>query len=190
VAIVGLWFGAAGTGLLTWIYARHTGGHVLALALALALAAPTAWLVAARKPLMLYAAIATVAALSYNADLFLFGRFVDRTARPGVLDIDATPGIWPAPMSAPYGVRSYLKWAAGADYQRDVVVPMYDWYRVTLAFYSYFRSARKSVMFHAVGKRGEWVPFECAPLERVRARPHDEPDRMFLAFLSDRYCVR
>ena len=93
-------------------------------------------------------------------------------------------------MSGPYGIRGTFKYAAGADYQRDVVVPMYDWYRVTLAFYSYFRSDRTSVMFHRLGQRGDWIPFECGPLERARGLPHDERDQAFLAFLADRYCVR
>ena len=190
VAGVGLWFAAAGTGLLTWLYARHSAPLVLAVALALALAAPGAWLVNARRPLMCCAAIAAVAALSYNIDLVLFGRFVDRQARPGITDVDATPVFWPAPLAGAYGERGTFKWAAAPDYQRDVVVPIYDWYRVTLAFYSYFRSGRQSVLFHPLGQRGDWIPFTCAPVERAARAPHDGPDRLFLAFLSDRYCVR
>jgi hypothetical protein len=41
-------------------------------------------------------------------------------------------------------------------------VPLYDWYQVTLAFYSFFRSNRESVLFHPLGRRGDWIPFECA----------------------------
>jgi hypothetical protein len=37
IAVFGLWFAAAGTGVLTWLYARHTGSYMLALATALAL---------------------------------------------------------------------------------------------------------------------------------------------------------
>jgi hypothetical protein len=190
VAGLGLWFAAAGTGLLTWLYARHTAGHVLALALALALVSPATWLVAAQRPLMLYATITALAALSYNVDLFLFGRFVDSHVRPGIADVEAPAAAWPARFSGPYGERSYLKWSAGRDYQRDVVVPLYDWYQVTLAFYSFFRSNRESVLFHPLGRRGDWIPFECAALDRARPRAHDAGDRMFLDFLSDRYCVR
>ena len=190
VGILGLWFAAAGTGLLTWLYARHTAGHVLALSLALALAAPATWSAAAPRALSFFAAIAAVAAISYNVDLFLFSRFVDRHLRAGVQDVDAGPTPWPPPLSGPYGMRSYFKWAAADDYQRDVVVPIYDWYRVTLAFYSFFRSDRQGVLFHVVGRRGEWVPFECADIARARARPHDAKDEMFLAFLAERYCVR
>ena len=113
----------------------------------------------------------------------------------GIVDVDAPGSTWPAPLSGPYGIRGTFKYAAGkyaagGDYQRDVVVPMYDWYRVTLAFYSYFRSDRTSVMFHRLGQRGDWIPFECGPLERARDLPHDARDQAFLAFLADRYCVR
>jgi hypothetical protein len=185
-----LWFAAAGTGLLTWLYARHTASHLMAVALALALISPAAWLASARQPLMLCAAIAATAAVSYNADLFLFGRFVDRHLRPGVVDVETPSIAWPPPISEAYGMRSYLKWAAGADYPRDVVVPIYDWYEVTLAFYSFFRSDRQAVLFHPLDRPGAWVPFECAPLEATRRRPHDSGDEMFLAFLAERYCVR
>jgi hypothetical protein len=191
VAALGLWFAAAGTGLLTWLYARHTAPHVLAIALALALASPAAWLVNARLPLKICAAIAAVAALSYTADLMLFGRFVDRHLQAGVTDVDAVDGFWPPPLTGAYGDRGTFKWAAGADYQRDVVVPVYDWYQVTLAFYSYFRSERLGILFHPLaGHAGAWIPFTCGPIDRASRAPHDERDRQFLAFLTDRYCVR
>lgn len=190
VGCIGIALAAGGTGLLTWLFARHTASHVLAVALALALVSPSIWLAEARRPLLFYCAIAAAAAVSYNVDLFLFGRFFDRHVQAGVVDVDAPGTTWPAPLSGPYGIRGTFKWAAGADYPRDVVVPMYDWYRVTLAFYSYFRSDRTSVMFHRLGERGDWIPFQCGPIERARALPHDERDREFLAFLADRYCVR
>jgi hypothetical protein len=190
VGCIGIGLAAGGTGLLTWLFARHTASHVLAVALALALVSPSVWLVEARRPLLFYCAIASAAAISYNVDLFLFGRFFERHVQAGVVDVDAPGSTWPSPLSGPYGIRGTFKWAAGADYQRDVVVPMYDWYRVTLAFYSYFRSNRTSVMFHQLGQRGDWIPFECGPLDRPRSLSHDERDQMFLAFLSDRYCVR
>jgi hypothetical protein len=190
IGCIGIGLAAGGTGLLTYLFARHTASHVLAVALALAVVAPGVWLVEARRPLLFYSAIAAVAALSYNADLFLFGRFVGNHLQPGLVDVDDPRSAWPRPLSGPYGIRGTAKWAAGPDYQRDVVVPMYDWYRVTLAFYSYFRSDRTSVLFHHLGQRGDWIPFECGPLDRARSMPHDERDRMFLAFLSDHYCVR
>lgn len=187
---LGLWFAAAGTGLLTWLYARHTAPHVLAVTLALALVAPAAWLASARRPLLLCAAIAATAAVSYNVDLFLFGRFVDRHLQTGIVDV-ATPSVaWPSPMTGAYGMRSYLKWAAGPDYQRDVVVPIYDWYEVTLAFYSFFRSDRQAILFHALDRRGAWLPFECGPLAAVQRQPHDARDQMLMTFLMQHYCVR
>jgi hypothetical protein len=190
VGMLGLWFAAAGTGLLTWLYARHTAAHVLAIALALALVAPPVWLASARRPLLWCAAIAAAAYVSYAADLFLFGRFVDRHLKDGVADVTTPSFGWPARLGAEYGERSYLKWAAGADYQRDVVVPMYDWYEVTLAFYSYFRSDRRAVLFHPLQRRGAWIPFECPAVEAAQRRPHDARDTAFLAFLAERYCVR
>ena len=190
VAFFGLWFAAAGTGLLTWVYIRHTAGHVLAVSLALALAAPTAWLAASARPLLLFAAVMAVSAISYNADLFLFGRFVDRHLGPGIVDVDQPAADWPPRLAGSYGERSYLKWGAGPDYQRDVVVPIYDWYQVTLAFYSFFRSDRQAILFHPLGHKGDWYPFECGPVERALHRPHDEADRHFLTFLDERYCVR
>jgi hypothetical protein len=190
LGVVGIALAAGGTGLLTWLFARHTASHVLAVALALALVSPGIWLAESRRPLLFYCAIAATAAVSYNTDLFLFGRFFDRHAQVGIVDVDAPGATWPAPLSGPYGIRGTVKWAAGPDYQRDVVVPMYDWYRVTLAFYSYFRSDRTGVMFHELGQRGDWIPFVCGPLDRARSLPHDDRDQMFLAFLSDRYCVR
>ena len=93
-------------------------------------------------------------------------------------------------MTGLYGMRSYVKWAVGADYQRDVVVPIYDWYEVTLAFYSFFRSDRQAILFHALDRRGTWVPFECGPLAAVQRQPHDARDQLLLTFLTQHYCVR
>ena len=187
IGALGLWFAAASTGLLTWLYARHSAPHVLALALVLALVSPSIWLAQAQRPLMLYAAIAAVAAISYNVDLFLFGRFVDLHAAPGVVDVDKQSVPWSTRFVAPTA-RIYFKWAAGPDYVRDVVVPTYDWYRVTLAFYSFFRSDRQSILFHRLGRPGEWLPYDCATVDPVRAS--DEQDNFFLTFLSKNYCVR
>lgn len=190
VAALGAWFAAAGTGLLIWLFARHMAPHVLALALALALVSPSAWLVGARRPLILYAAVTAIAFLSYNVDVFLFGRFVDRHTAPGVIDVEnEQPVPWPRQHAKPGGPLIYFKWAAGPDYVRDVVVPGYDWYRVTLAFYSYFRSDRQSVLFHPLARRSDWLPFECPSVGRALADARDAQDHMFLNFLAERYCV-
>lgn len=188
VAVVGVWFAAAGTGLLTWLYARHTAPHVLALALALALCSTATWLPAARRPLVGCAAIAAVAAISYNVDLFLFGRFVDRHLQAGIVDAATLATPWPPPITERGGARTYFKWAAAPDYVRDVVVPENDWYQVTLAFYSYFRSDRQRVLYHALDRRKDWFPYECAAVDRIV--PRDDRDRAFVSFLAQRYCVR
>ena len=132
----------------------------------------------------IFAAVMAVSALSYNADLFLFGRFVDRYRAAGTLDVEQPGTNWPKRLTGEYGARSYFKWMAGADYQRDVVVPVYDWYQVTLAPYSFFRSDRRTILFHPLGHKGDWYPFECAAVERAGQRPHDEADWRFLAFLA------
>jgi len=136
VALLGLWFAVNGASMLTWIYARHTGSYVLVLALALALAAPAGdWLARAGRPLMLFATIMAAGAISYGVDLALFGRFLEQRGGSGVVDVDASPAPpWPPRREATFGPRIYFKWAAGEDYVRDVVVPDYDWYRVTLPF--------------------------------------------------------
>jgi hypothetical protein len=189
IAAFGLWFAAAGTGILTWLYTRHTAPYILALAVAFALVSPGEWLAQARRPLMVYAAILCVAAISYNVDLFLFGRFVDRYTAPGLTNVDDPASGWPRPFRDPHGTHNYLKWAAGADYQRDVVVPIYDWYRVTLAFYSFYRSDRQTILFHPLGRRGEWLPFHCSSITRTLAGNHDPQDQKFLAFLGKHYCI-
>lgn len=191
VAAIGLWFAANGTGLLTYVYSRHTAAPVLTVAVALALAASaTAWLTEARRPLMLYAAIASVAALSYSYDLLLYGRSVDRSLRPGIVDIDGPQReSWPTWQRQSSNARIYFKWAAEPDYVHDVVVPDYGRYRLSLAFYSFFRSDRHSVLFHRLPET-EWIPFECRPVDRALMDARDDLDRRFLAFLREHYCVR
>jgi hypothetical protein len=191
VAAIGLWFAANGTGLLTYIYTRHTAGPALAVALTLALASPAAiWLAEARRPLMLFAAITATAAASYNYDLLLYGRALERSLKPGVVDVDGPQaGAQPVWKTHSSNIRIYFKWAAGTDYVRDVVVPDYGRYRLGLALQSFFRSGRQSVMFHRIPET-EWVPFECAPVDRALLGARDELDRRFLAFLSEHYCVR
>lgn len=191
VGLLGLWFAANATSLYTYLFARHTVAHVLALALVLALATPPQdWLVRARRPLIWCAAIATAAAVSYNVDVFLFGRFVDAHLVSGVTDVDRDGAAqWPKPVGR--GLlepRFYFKWLAGADYARDVVMPDYERYRQVLAFESFFRSDRQSVLFHRL-PQGHWVPFVCAPVDRAVAHAHDEADRRFLVFLAGNYCV-
>lgn len=189
VGAVGLWFAAAGIVPQTWMYARHSAPHVFALALALALVAPATWLVQAERPLMLYASVAAVAIISYNVDLALFGRFVDRHLKPGAANVaELKPEPWPPRYDGPSARQILMKWAAGPDYVRDVVVPVYDWHRVTLAFYSFFRSDRRSFLFHRLGERGDWLPYECAVVESVK--PRDAADAAFLKFLAAHYCVK
>jgi hypothetical protein len=192
VAVIGvLGVGAAflSTGLLTSVYARHTAPYVLALATVLALVSPSNWSVLARRALAAYAAVAAAAVISYNVDLLYFGRLVDRYTTPGLVDIDDPAAGWPANPSGDRTPRHYLKWTA-ADYTREVVVPTYDsWHRLALAFYTYFRSDRRTVLYHRLEPRGDWLPFHCPVVARTLADTRDPQDRMFLAFLGEKYCV-
>ena len=189
IGAIGLAFAAANTTLLTWLYARHSAAQVTAVALALALVAPAAWLAKGRQPLMLCAAIVSVAALSYSIDIFLFGRFVDRHTRPAIVDVEAPAVAWPTQTPGTFGLGDYVKWLAAPDYVRDVVVPSYDWYEVTLAFYSYFRSDRRGILFHPLQRARAWIPFECKAIDIARQQPHDSRDEMLLTFLRERYCI-
>jgi hypothetical protein len=188
--IAGLGVAAAllSTGLLTSVYARHTAPYVLALAVMLALVAPADWVAPARRTLMAYAAVAAASAVSYNIDVFYLGRLVDRYSAPGLIDIDYPAAQWPGASAESTVLRRYAKWAA-ADYTRDVVVPIYDWHRLALAFYSYFRTDRRTVLYHRLDRRGDWLPFHCPVVARTLAETSDPQDRMFLAFLGQKYCV-
>ena len=73
------------------------------------------------------------AAISYNVDLFLFGRFVDRNLAPGVIDAAAAPDPWPSKRPEPHAARIFFEYAAGEEYVRDVVMPTYDWVRGDVA---------------------------------------------------------
>lgn len=187
IGLFGLWFAAAGTGLLTALYARHTAPYVLALALVLAQSQPAAWLRASRAPLCWCAAIGLVAALSYSSDLILFGRYVDRYLRPGFHDVASVDPAWPAPVADRGGARTWAKWFAGRNYVRDVVVPEYDWYRATLVFFSFYRSNGSSALYHTLGRPGDWIAFQCDAVGRVTRRPETAA---FVDFLAQRYCVR
>jgi hypothetical protein len=191
IAAFGLWFAVNGIGLVTWIQARHTGAYVLVLALVLAMAAPVdLWLAAARRGLALFAVIAVAAAASYSVDLVLFERLVERHLAPGYVAVDTLPSADWSTRRQPRSIRRALfKWTAGADYVRDVVVPAYDWFFVTLAFQSFFLSDRTAVLFHHLPRDG-WIVFECAPVKRALERAHDERDATFLRFiLAEGYCV-
>ena len=190
IAIFGVWFAAAGTGLLTWLYARHTGSYILVVATALALTAPVAWMKEATRPLIFYAAILAISFVSYNWDLVQFGRFVDRHMTAEYVDVGRPNVDWPPQYAGPAGERIYFKWGAGPEYVRDVVVPAFDWYLLTLAYYSYFRSHRQGLLYHPLGKKGDWLPYECAALARAQTLPHDARDKKFLAFLAANYCPR
>jgi hypothetical protein len=60
---------------------------------------------------------------------------------------------------------------------------------MTFAFYTFFRSDRRTVVYRPLGQRGEWVPFECAPVDRAAKTARDNIDRRFLDFLREHYCV-
>ena len=189
VATFGLWLALAGTGLKTFTWARHTGIYVVALALVLALPAPTEWLKRAERPLVFFAAIAAVTAVSFNLDVWLFGRFVDRELKPGIVDAATIPDPWPSKRPGPAAVRVLFKYGAGKDYVRDVVMPIYDFSRVPLAFYTYFRSDRRGVLFHPLGGGAEWRPYTCPAVRRARDHARDPQDRMFLEFVGRHYCA-
>ncbi len=191
IGVIGLWFAANATSVHLFLFARFTVSYILAVAVALALAGPSGeWLAHARRPLAWCAAITSVAALSYNVDIVLFDRFVERHLVPGVTDVDQQASMdWPKPTTRVlFEPRWYFKWAAGADYVRDVVMPDYERYRQILAFVSFFQSDRQSVLYHQL-PRTHWIPFECAPLDRAAARARDDADRRFLVLLRENYCV-
>ena len=190
IAAFGLWCAAAGTSLKTSTWTRHTGLYVLALALVIALPAPAAWLKRAERPLILFAAIVAVSALSFNLDLWLFGRFVDRELRPGIVDAATIETPWPSVRPKPVALRVLFKFGAGQDYVRDGVMPSYDWSRIPLAFYTYFRSDRQGALFHPLGGGADWRPYECPAVERASAQARDAQDRQFLQFLAQHYCAR
>jgi hypothetical protein len=161
----------------------------MALALVLALPAPAAWLRRAERPLILFAAIVAASALSFNLDLWLFGRFVDRELRPGIVDAATLPAPWPSKRPEPVAGRILFKFGVGEEYVRDGVMPSYDWSRIPLAFYTYFRSDRQGALFHPLGGGAEWRPFECPAVERALAQARDAQDRQFLEFLARHYCA-
>lgn len=189
LAIVGLWSAAAGTNLLAYLAARHTAPYILALAATLALASPGRWLEDARRGFALYAAIAVTAAISYAYDLRLFGQYIDQRMTPGYANVETLAEPWPAPYMKSSLAHMFFKWGAEPDYVRDVVVPTYDWYRITLAIYSFFRSDRRGVLFHPPRGTGDWLPFERDGVQRAEARARDEADRRFLEFLAATYSV-
>jgi hypothetical protein len=189
VAAFGLWCAAAGTSLKTSTWTRHTGLYAMTLALVFALPAPTAWLRRAERPLILFAAIVAVSALSFNIDLWLFGRFIDRALGPGIVDAATLPAPWPSRRPEPVAGRILFKFGVGEEYVRDGVMPSYDWSRVPLAFYTYFRSDRQGALFHPLGGGAEWRPFECPAVERALAHARDAQDRQFLEFIARNYCT-
>jgi hypothetical protein len=194
VGAIGLGFALGGAHILTWIFARQTAPYALALALALALASPApAWSMAARRPLMIYSGIIVVAALSYTVDLALFSRAVEAQLAPLEASDPAPPRFVEIKRAPPPAVqafaRGYFKWIAGDNYVRDVVLYDYGGQRMTFAFYTFFQSGRRVVLFRPLDQAGEWIPFECAPVDRTLAQPHDDVDGRMLRFLRERYCV-
>ena len=106
-----------------------------------------------------------------------------------MIDAAAAPDPWPSKRPEPAVARILFKYAAGEEYVRDVVMPTYDWFRVTLAFYSFFRSDRQSVLFHPSGDGTDWLPLSCAPVAEALDHAHDAQDRMFLTFVAQHYCA-
>lgn len=188
-AAVGFWLALAGTDLKMSIWARYTAIYTLVLVLVLGLPAPASWLRAAARPIMLFSAITAVSAISLNIDVWLFGRFIDRELRPGVTDAKTVADSWPSTMPQSKALRVLFKYGAGRDYVRDVVMPIYDFSRVPLAFYSFFRSDRHSVLFHPLGGGANWRPFRCPAISRALEHARDAPDRMFLEFVGQQYCT-
>ena len=139
--------------------------------------------------MILFAAIVAVSALSFNVDLWLFDRFIDRELKPGIVDAATIAAPWPSKRPEPAAVRILFKFGVGKEYVRDGVMPSYDWSRIPLAFYTYFRSDRQGALFHPVGGGAEWRPYECPAVERALAHARDAQDRQFLEFLSQHYCA-
>ena len=195
LAVIGLWFALNGTNILTWIFARSTAPVALAVALCLALASPAAtWLQAARRPLVIFAAIMATAAVSYGIDLFLFGRTSDARLAPLIAADGPAPTIVPMgpPSSSPpfqRPIQVFFKWSAAPDYVRDIINPYYGSERMTFAFYSFFRSDRRAVLFKPLDKKREWVPFMCTATDDALKRPHDAIDIRMLRFIREHYCV-
>ena len=192
---VGLWFAFNGTNLLMWIFARQSAPYALALALGLALASPaSAWLAAARGPLVIFAAVVMTAAVSYAIDLSVFGRAADARLAPLMADGVAAPHVvaidQPAQSMSRVPAMTYFKWTAAPDYARDIVFPDYGGGRMTFAFYSFFRSDRRAVLYRPLDRPGEWVPFECAAVDRALGNRHDDIDTRMLHFIRERYCGR
>lgn len=188
VAAFGLWFAVNGVGSVTWVQARQSGGYMLALALALAMASrPSAWLAAAHRPLGLFVVVMLGAALSYGVDLALLEQLLRRNLAPGYVSV-ATLDL-PAKRAPRSLRRTLFKWTAGPDYGRDVVVPAYDWFLITLAYQTFFLSDREAVLYHRL-PADFWRPFECPAVRRALAQAHDEPDAQLLRFIvSEGYCV-
>jgi hypothetical protein len=194
LAVIGLWFALNGTNILTWIFARSTAPVALAVALCLALASPAAtWLQAARRPLLIFAAIMTTAAVSYGIDLFLFGRASDARLAPLIARDGAAPhlaALGPPPSPpAQRPLQVVFKWLAAPDYVRDIINPYYGSERMTFAFYSFFRSDRRAVLYKPLDKRREWVPFMCTAVDDALKRPRDDIDIRMLRFIREYYCV-
>ena len=108
IAAFGLWCAVAGTSLKTSTWTRHTGIYAMTLALVFALPAPAEWLRRAERPLILFAAIVAVSALSFNVDLWLFDRFMDRELKPGIVDAATIAAPWPSKRPEPAAVRILL----------------------------------------------------------------------------------
>ena len=71
------------------------------------------------------------------------------TAAPGPAP-NFAPTVQPAPVQRPMQV--VFKWSAAPDHVRDIINPYYGSERMTFAFYSFFRSNRRAVLFKPLDK--------------------------------------
>ena len=134
------------------------------------------------------------AALSYSIDLALFARAVEARLAPLAAGAGPAPHFALADLARSSGsergaTRIFFKWMAEPDYVRSIVLPDYGADRMTFAFYTFFTSQRRAVLYRTLDRPGEWRPFECRPLERLRPRVRDEIDGRFVDFLRQNYCT-
>ena len=95
----------------------------------------------------------------------------------------------PSPPPTQRPLQVVFKWLAAPDYVRDIINPYYGSQRMTFAFYSFFRSDRRAVLFKPLDKKREWVPFMCTATDEALKRPHDAIDIRMLRFIREQYCV-
>ena len=150
-----------------------------------ALPAPVEWLRRAERPLMLFAAICAMAAISYNVDLFLFGRFVDRNLTPGVIDAAAAPAPWPSKRPEAQRGPHPLQICGGRGLcarRRHAHLRLVSG-DVSPSTASSAPTAKPccSILW---GAAPSGLPFTCLSVAEALDHARDAQDRMFLTFLS------